>query len=73
MENAPRTTRELLASLLGKKVTVGTDDNHYICGIVRLVDGSSVQISVGDQTINVPTRQVAVVHEAPILQAEFIK
>ena len=69
----PRTIRETLLALKGKKLTIGTSDDHYISGVLEDVGGAQARFSVAGETVLVATRLIVNVREAPALQAEYVK
>ena len=73
MDINPRLLREKLARFVGKKVTIGTTDWHYISGTVESSDGISVAMRVAGSAVTVPAEMVATIREAPAAQAEYVK
>ncbi len=73
MDRNLRTVRERLIALVGKKVTLGTSDNHYISGVIQEVDGARARLTVAGESVSVPTRNIVNVVEAASLQAEYVK
>lgn len=73
MDSTPRTIRDKLIAQLGQKIVVSTSDNHYISGVVQLVESGTVTLTVGGQPVVVPTRSILSLHDAPAHLAEYVK
>lgn len=69
----PRTIRDRLLALKGKKLSIGTSDDHYLSGVLQEVDGAQATFSVAGETVVVATKLIVNVREAPSLQAEYVK
>jgi hypothetical protein len=69
----PRTLREKIKPLMGKKVMIGTADWHYVCGILEKVEGDQVTVLVVGKPVRISAANVATIKEAPPLQAEYVK
>jgi hypothetical protein len=69
----PRVLRDHLLPFVGKKVTIGTSDFHYISGIFESIAGNDVLMKVNGKPVTVHANAVATIREAPALQAEYVK
>jgi hypothetical protein len=65
---------EMLARLVGKKVTVSTTDFHYLVGqLVDLLPDDRLRISVAGRDVLLRRTGLARIYEADPALAEYIK
>ena len=64
----------LIATLVGRKVSVSTNDLHHVVGRLIALDGDdSLVILVNNQKVHVRRLGVARIHEADPALAEYLK
>jgi hypothetical protein len=69
----PRHLREKYLEWVGKKVTVGLTTYHYLCGVMKAIEGHEAVFTVGSHVMRVRLQEIDNVSEAPGAQAEFFK
>jgi hypothetical protein len=69
----PRHLREKYQEWVGKKVTVGLTTFHYLCGVMKSLEGHEAVFTVGEKEKRVKLQEIDNVSEAPATQAEFYK
>jgi hypothetical protein len=69
----PRHLREKFKDWVGKRVTVGLTNYHYLCGTWKSLDARTAAFSIGGKEMTVSTSEIATIVEAPDWQAEFFK
>lgn len=70
----PRHLREKLAQWQGKRVVVGTETYHYLCGTWTGIEGDHVVFQIGAHApFHVLLSDIATVADAVPLQADFYK
>jgi hypothetical protein len=66
--------RQLVLSLVGKKVSVSTSDFHHVVGrLLELGSDDRLKILVKDREVYLRRQGVARIHEADPALAEYIK
>ncbi len=58
---------------VGRKVTIGTTDGHYVSGRVVAIEGPEIVVAVGESTVRLRSADVDRVQPAPPEQVEFVK
>jgi hypothetical protein len=69
----PRVLRDHLVPFVGKKVTIGTTDYHYVSGVIESIIGNDVKVMVNGKPVVIHANAVATILEAHAMQAEYIK
>lgn len=69
----PRTLRERFTEWKDKRVSVGLNTNHYLCGTWLDLDAHEARFSIGGHTMLVKVHAIASISEAEPLQADFFK
>ncbi len=70
----PRHLREKFADWRGKRVVVGTQTYHYLCGTWLGIEGDEVVFQIGNHApLKVKLSDIANVAVAENLQADFYK
>jgi hypothetical protein len=71
---AERAKRALIDGLVGRKVSVSTNDLHHVVGRLIAIDGDDrLVILVNNQKVHVRRQGVARIHEAEAALAEYLK
>jgi hypothetical protein len=66
--------RALVAGLVGRKVSVSTNDLHHVVGrLIALDRDDRLRILVNNQEVHVRRQAVARIHEADPALAEYLK
>jgi hypothetical protein len=66
--------RALVDQLVGRKVSVSTNDLHHVVGrLIALDRDDSLRILVNNQEVHVRRQAVARIHEADPALAEYLK
>jgi hypothetical protein len=69
----PRHLREKYQEWVGKKVNVGLTTYHYLCGVMKSLEGHEAVFSVGPVEKRVKLQEIDNISEAPESQAQFFK
>jgi hypothetical protein len=69
----PRHLREKFKDWVGKRVTVGTTNYHYLSGTWKSLDAATAVFEIGGKEMKVSTEEIATIVEAPPWQADFFK
>jgi len=70
----PRNRAGIVRGYVGKKVTLSTVDFHYLVGRLRaLGDDDVLIVDVGQQTVRLPRRSLAMIQDADPALAEYVK
>jgi hypothetical protein len=73
-ETARRRRRDLVAGLVGQKVSLSTTDFHHVVGrLIALAEDDSLRLMVKNQEVVIRGQGVARIHAADPALAEYIK
>ena len=74
MDLNPRKFRDKLSPHIGKRLTIGTSDWHYLSGTLESVDNAGqLHLSIAGEKVVLPCQKVVTFQEAPPQQAEYMK